>query len=154
MLEIPRRTLLLTALAAPAALGQVGIEEPPFLADLEGRPIQRIADPENMSAHESEHLIEIVLPAQVNADEPFSATFRLPNHPNSTLHHITWIRVFVDKQSLSYVTLTPRWLKPEVTFTMQLPKAKRIEAVVECNRHGLWGGLVPVQITYPTAPGS
>ncbi len=152
MLEIPRRTLLITALAAPAALAQPGIEEPPFLVDLEGRSIQRITDPQNMSAHESEHLVEVVLPAEVKADEPLSATFRLPNHPNSYLHHITWIRIFVDKQSLSYVTFAPRWLKPEVTFTMQLPQANRIEAVAECNRHGLWGALIHVQVKYPDAP--
>jgi superoxide reductase len=152
MHKIPRRTLLFSALAAPAALAHGALDEPPFLQDIEGRPIQRIADPANMSAHEREHLIEIVLPDEIKANEPFSATFRLPNHPFSNAHHIAWMRVFVDKQLLSYVTFAPRWMKPEATFTLQFTKANHIEAVAECNSHGIWGAIAPITIKYPEAP--
>ncbi len=123
-----------------------------LLADFDGTDIQRIADPANMSQHELEHLIEIALPAEIRSNEPFKAVFSLPNHPNSTAHHVTWMRIFVDNQLISFLTLAPVWVKPDLTLTLQLPKGSRIEALAECNKHGLWGNAAPVQITYPAPP--
>lgn len=119
------------------------------LPTLEDRPIQLAGEGEEISMHQREHLVEIALPERIEAARPFKATFRLPNHPNLREHHISWMRVFLDKQLVSYITFVPSWQKPEVTLTLQLPKGHVIQAVAECNRHELWGGAAGIKVEYP-----
>lgn len=119
------------------------------LPDLEDRPIKLAGEGEEISQHKREHLVEIALPETIEAARPFKATFRLPNHPNLREHHISWMRVFVDRQLISYITFVPSWQKPEVTLTLQLPKGHVIQALAECNRHELWGKAVGIKVEYP-----
>ena len=63
-----------------------------------------------------------------------------------------WLRVFVGRQMITCVTFAPVWQHPEVTFTLELTKGDRIEAVADCNRHGLWGAAVPITIIETEAP--
>ena len=91
-----------------------------------------------------------------NAGTPKSTTKLMPNHPNNKVHHITWLRVYIDNDLVTFVTFAPTWQKPEATFTFAFPKGGRIDAVVECTLHGLWGMSAPIRIIpsteMPSAP--
>ncbi len=145
MIEIPRRKVLLGTLAGPLILGQLGsIDKPAEIPDLDGRPIRRISDTKNMTAIEKQHYIQIDVPKEVKPGEPFKVSFSMPNHPMTIAHHISWMRLFVDVDLVSFVTLAPVWQRPDVTLTLTLATGKRIEVVAECNLHNLWGMSVPL----------
>ncbi len=138
MPDLPRRKLLLSAFAAPLIFPRLFERGPDELTDIEGRPIQRAKDPDNMTDVEREHLITIDAPDSAAPGEPFKVTFSLPDHPMTAFHHVTILRIFVDRSQVCWLTLAPIWQRPDVTLTLTLPKDSLIEAVAECNRHGLW----------------
>jgi len=147
MVDVPRRSILKGALFGPViwSIGPLGKEGLP-LDDIEGTPVQKIADPNNMTPLEEAHLIKIDCPAEVVATEPFNLTVSLPNHPMAKNHHIAWLRVYLDRDLVTFVTLAPVWQKPEVTFTFTFDKGHRIDVVADCNQHGLWGMPFPIVI--------
>lgn len=151
MAAIARRKLLLSALSGPFVLAQAGGPvEPRELAEFDGAPIQRIRDLQNMSVLEEEHLIKVDLPARIIVGEPFKATLSLPNHPRTGLHHVTWLRVFVERQMITFMTFAPVWQHPEVTLTLELTRGDRIEAVAACSRHAIWGMAAPITVAGDT----
>ena len=144
---IARRDVLLSAFSGPLILAQTGgPRRPTETAEFDGSAIQRISDQQNMSATEKEHLIQIDLPAEVKPCQPFQAAFSLPNHPSTGLHHIMWMRVFVERQMVCYVTLAPVLTHPAVTLTLELPRGGRIDALAACNRHATWGMSAPITV--------
>jgi len=153
MQDIARRDVLRGALLGPLvwSVGEIGTGVPE-LKDLEGRKIEKIADVENMSAIEKEHFIKIELPDNIRAGEPFEARFSMPDHPNGKVHHITWLRVFLDDDLVTFVTFAAVWQKPEATFTFVFAKGGRIDAVAECTMDGLWGMSAPIVITGSIEP--
>jgi len=158
MKGIPRRKVLLGAaplvlggLSAPARLpaGRLGGRPPDRpMDDLEGRAIRRIDETGELDTLQREHLIEIDAPNEVKAGEPFQATVRLPDHPSTTEHHVAWMRVFVDDDLITFLTFAPVWQRPEVTFTFALSGGSRLDAVIECNKHDLWGMARPISVSH------
>jgi desulfoferrodoxin (superoxide reductase-like protein) len=146
MSGVGRREVLRAAFLGPVIFGIGQVTKVPELIDLEGRPINKIADVNNMTPLEREHFIQIDLPSQVIAGRPFKVTFSMPNHPAETKHHISWLRVYVDNDQVNFVTFAPAWQLPEVTYTFTFTKGMRIDAVAECTRHELWGMSAPLVI--------
>lgn len=140
-----RRSMLLSALAGPVIFAQgQRMTVPRAFADFEGREIQRLDDSAELSPHELEHVLEIAIPEAVKVGGAFEARFSLPNHPKTGSHHMMWMRIFVDNQMVSYMTFAPKWVQPRAALTLELPAARRIEVIAECNLHGIWGKAVPV----------
>lgn len=140
-----RRSILLSALAGPVAFAQEQrTSAPPAFADFHGRAIQRPDESTELLPHEREHVIEIEMPEAIKVDAPFDLSFSMPNHPKNGPHHLMWMRIFVDNQMVSYMTFAPKWVQPRAALTLELPAARRIEIIAECNRHGIWGKAVPV----------
>ncbi len=143
----PRRDLLKGAVAGGIVIVQAAVAlAAPELNDLEGRPIQKIKDPSAMTDLEREHLITIGVPREIRANEPFAVSFALPNHPMQRYHHIFWARTYLDNQGVSFMTFAPMWQRPEATLTYTFWQGSRLDVVAECNRHGLWGASVPLNI--------
>ena len=144
---INRRRVLRGAVIGGVLLGQAGIARGlTDLKDLEGREIQRPADPANMTGLEKAHLVTIDAPQEITAGEPFAVSVALPNHPMLSAHHIVWMRVLLDNDTVCYTTLAPVWQRPSATFTFVLAKPMRLDVVAECNLHGLWGPPTPVEL--------
>ena len=97
-----------------------------------------------MTAVEKEHCIRIDVPDEIKPTEPFKISFSMPDHPMTIAHHISWMRLFVDTDMVSFVTLAPVWQRPDVTLTLTLATGKRIDVVAECNLHNLWGMSAPL----------
>jgi len=144
-----RRRVLLSALAGPVLFAPENrFKEPSVFPDFEGRAIQRVDESSELSPHEREHIIEIEIPETVKVGEPFQARISMPHHPKSGSHHIMWMRVFVDKQMVSYMTFAPEWVRPATALTLELPPAGRIEVLAECNLHAIWGKALPLDFDF------
>jgi len=147
MTGIPRRGVLKGALLGAAIGWPIKISgKIPDIREVDGIEVHRIADPDNMTAVEKEHFIQIDWPKQVAAGEPFKATFSLPNHPMAKNHYIYSMRVYIDAELATYVTFAPVWQKPEVTFTFALGEGQRVDCVVQCTVHGMWGTTAPFYV--------
>ena len=154
MSGVLRRDVLRGAFLGPVIWSVGQFTKVPDLIDLEGRPINRIADVNNMTALEREHFIKIDLQQGIIAGRPFKASFSLPNHPSERKHHITWLRVYLDRDQVNFVTFAPTWQLPEVTYTFTFSEGQRIDAVAECNQHELWGMSAPLVINPSDSIGS
>ena len=146
-MSIARRDILKGVVLGGLVLPQIGFgQELAERKDLEGRPIQRIKDPNAMTDLEKEHQILIEVPPEVRAGEPFKVSFTMPNHPMERNHHVFWARTFLDNDGVSYMTFAPIWQRPETTLAYTFGSGSRLEVVAECNLHGLWGASVPLNV--------
>ena len=148
---IGRRSVLKKAVLGGVILpGFLAQRDPREIREIGGRPIRR-TEANAETASDRQHTLVITLPAEVREGEPFKLTISMPEHPIVAEHHITWMRLFLDEDAVSFVTIAPFWQKPEVTFTLTLSKGSLITAVAECNMDGLWGTSVPLVINHPEA---
>ena len=148
--KIPRRRVLFGALSTPILLGGWNaLAAPEELSDLEGRPIQRVANVDDMTSLERHHLITLDMPDEIRYKEPFKVTVNMAEHPMVPEHYIVWMRLFVDRDAISYVTLAPTWQRPEITFTLTLDRGAGLDLIAECNQHGLYGASREFKMLYP-----
>lgn len=109
---------------------------------------------------QEKHAPVIECPESVKAGEWFKVTVGLGKaapHPNTTEHHIRWIKVFFspdgDKftydlgvfefnahgESVKGANEGPVHTHHEVTFSFKAAKSGTIHALALCNIHGVWG---------------
>jgi desulfoferrodoxin (superoxide reductase-like protein) len=147
MIEIPRRKVLVGAVVGGLAWAQVRFSgKVREMNDVEGRPIQRVKDPNAMTDLEKEHLVVVTVPPEIIAGEPFKITMAMPNHPMLNSHHVFWMRTYIDTDTVSYMTFAPVWQRPEATITCTFYSGTRLDVVAECNLHGLWGAYAALNI--------
>jgi superoxide reductase len=105
------------------------------------------------------HVPVIECPDQVKADEVFEVKVGLGKeiaHPNTTEHHIRWIRLYFhpdgDKftydvgsfefnahgESVAGPNQGPAYTHHQVSASLKINKAGTLHAVAFCNIHGLW----------------
>ena len=148
MADVRRRDILRGAIIGPIILsaGKFG-QRMPDLDDLDGRTVRKVIDPNNMTALEREHFIKADFPSEVKPWQPFKMTVSVPGHPMAKRHYILSMRVFLDTSLVTFTTLAPTWQLPEVTFTFTFDEGERIDVIVDCTQHGLWGTAMPILIT-------
>lgn len=105
------------------------------------------------------HVPVIECPDQVKADEVFEVQVGLGKeiaHPNTTEHHIRWIRLYFhpegDKftydvgsfefnshgESVAGPNQGPAYTHHQVRVSLKINKSGTLHAVAFCNIHGLW----------------
>lgn len=105
------------------------------------------------------HVPVIECPDHVKADEMFEVKVSLGKeiaHPNTTEHHIRWIKIFFhpDGEKFTYDVATfefnahgeavaganqgPVWTHHAGVTWMKINKPGTIHALAYCNIHGLW----------------
>ena len=105
------------------------------------------------------HVPVIECPDQVKTDEVFEVQVGLGKeiaHPNTTEHHIRWIRLYFhpegDKftydvgsfefnahgESVAGPNQGPAYTHHQVSASLKINKAGTLHAVAFCNIHGLW----------------
>ena len=113
------------------------------------------------------HVPSIDCPDTVKADEPFEVNVAIGKeigHPNTTEHHIRWIRVFFkpddDKfvyevgnyafnahgESVEGANKGPVYTEPKVATQMKINKKGTILATSYCNIHGLWENAATIKV--------
>ena len=104
--------------------------------------LKRLENRENPSALEQKHVPGIEAPAKVPADKWFDVKVRVgykKEHPSTTGHWIRLIKLLVDGKEVSRHTFETGGVSPSATtFTIELAKTSKIEAVADCNLHGVW----------------
>ena len=114
------------------------------------------------------HVPAIDCPDTVKADEAFDVTVSIGKeigHPNTTEHHIRWIRVYFkpadDKfayevgsyefnahgESAQGANQGPVYTEPRVTARMKANKSGTLLASIYCNIHGLWENTAEIKIS-------
>jgi desulfoferrodoxin-like iron-binding protein len=150
MNEIPRRHVLKGAVFGGLVWAQVRYSgKLKEMNDVEGRPIQRVKDPNAMTDLEKEHMVIVTVPSEIVAGEPFKISMAMPNHPMLPNHHVFWMRTYLDNEAVSFMTFAPTWQRPEATITCTFLAGDRLDVVAECNLHGLWGAYTKLNIKAP-----
>ncbi len=112
------------------------------------------------------HVPVIKCPNSVRVDEPFDVQVAIGeeiSHPNTTEHHIRWIRLFFkpEGEKFSYDVGCfefnahgehvegpdegPVYTDHKVTATMKTRKSGILHAASYCNIHGLWENSTEIQ---------
>lgn len=112
------------------------------------------------------HVPVIEAPAQVEAGVSFSVSLAVGkeiSHPNTTEHHIRWIRLYfkpengkvfevascsfdVHGESTEGPNKGPAHAEPFVTVRVKLAQPGTLLAAAYCNIHGLWESSCPITI--------
>jgi superoxide reductase len=113
------------------------------------------------------HVPVIECPDAVDADETFDVKVSLGKeieHPNTTDHHIRWIRVYFKPEGGKFAYEVgnfeftahgestdgpdkgPVYTHHRITCTMKANKPGQIVAAAYCNIHGLWENAKEVKI--------
>ena len=112
------------------------------------------------------HVPVIEAPEQVKAGEAFSVTLSVGKeiaHPNTTEHHIRWIRLYfkpengkvfevascgfeVHGESTEGPNKGPVFADPVATVRMKLNQSGTLLAASYCNIHGLWESSCPITV--------
>ncbi len=113
------------------------------------------------------HVPVIEAPAEVKADEMFQVKVTIGKevaHPNTTEHHIKWIRVYFKPEDDKFVyevancefsahgaavagpNTGPVYTHHGATISMKINKPGVILATSFCNIHGLWENSQTVKI--------
>jgi superoxide reductase len=109
------------------------------------------------------HVPVIDCPEKINAGEKMNLTITVGKeiaHPNTTEHHIRWIRIYFVPQGNAFAydvgnfefnahgenTEGPIYTDHEVTFSFKTQKSGSINAISYCNIHGLWESYKKIQV--------
>ncbi|MFP4316019.1 MAG: class II SORL domain-containing protein [Desulfovibrionales bacterium] len=114
------------------------------------------------------HVPVIECPESVQADEMFNVKVTLGKevaHPNTTEHHIKWIKVYFMPEGAKFVheigtfefsahgadvdgpNTGPVYTHHGVTCSMKTTKPGTLIATAYCNIHGLWENSQPLNLT-------
>lgn len=114
------------------------------------------------------HVPAIDSPESVKADEPFEISVSIGKeigHPNTTEHHIRWIRVYFkpDDDKFAYeagcydfaahgecaegANKGPVYTEPKVTTRLKINKSGTLLAAIYCNIHGLWENTAQIKVS-------
>lgn len=113
------------------------------------------------------HVPVIECPETVKADEPFEIKLSIGKeigHPNTTEHHIRWIRLYFKPEdekfayevgshdftahgeSTAGADQGPVYTEPSATLSMKIRKPGILFAASYCNIHGLWENTKEVAV--------
>jgi superoxide reductase len=113
------------------------------------------------------HVPVIECPDQVQKDEAFDVKVSLGKeiaHPNTTEHHIRWIKLFyypegekfafdvgafefnAHGESTEGANQGPVYTNHQVTASMKISKPGVLHALAYCNIHGLWESSKEVKV--------
>jgi superoxide reductase len=129
----------------------------------------------NLSEHiqradwkKEKHVPVIECPDTVKADEVFQVTVSLGKeiaHPNTTEHHIRWIRLYYHDQGgkfaheVAYLEFCahgesaespnqgPVYTHHEAVANVKIAKSGVLHAMAYCNIHGLWESSKPITVS-------
>jgi superoxide reductase len=106
-------------------------------------------------------------PQSVKAGEPFEVTVSVGKeipHPNTTEHHIRWIRLYFKPQGGKFAcdmgsfefnahgeaaggpNTGPAYTEPFAVARVKISEPGELVAVSYCNIHGLWESSVSVEL--------
>lgn len=113
------------------------------------------------------HVPVINAPAEVMADEVFTVTVEIGTgepHPNTTEHHIRWIKLFFQpEQGFTYELADfqftahgesvkganegPAYTESKASVDVKLNTSGTLMALSYCNIHGLWENAVEIKVS-------
>jgi len=113
------------------------------------------------------HVPVIEAPEAVKAGEPFEVKVSVGKeipHPNTTEHHIRWIRLFFHPEGEKFTyelgsyefaahgeaasgpNQGPAYAEPAATAIIKLSKPGTLYALAFCNIHGLWQSAREIKV--------
>lgn len=112
------------------------------------------------------HVPIINAPAEVKAGDAFQATVVIGSddpHPNTTEHHIRWIKLLFQPQdgftyeladfqftahgeSVKGANQGPAYTEPKASVDLKLNTSGTLMALSYCNIHGLWENAVEINV--------
>ncbi len=113
------------------------------------------------------HVPVIECPGEVNSEEVFDVKVSIGkeiSHPNTTEHHIRWIRLFFkpDDEKFTYevgnyefdahgestegANAGPVYTHHSITSSLKLKKPGTLYATSLCNIHGLWENTKAIKV--------
>ena len=114
------------------------------------------------------HVPAIECPDSVKSDEPFDIAVSIGKeigHPNTTEHHIRWIRVYFKPEGDKFAyevgsyeftahgecaegaNKGPVYTEPSVKARLKVNKPGTLLASIYCNIHGLWENEAQIKIS-------
>ncbi len=106
------------------------------------KELLRLKNIENPSVLEQKHVPGIEAPNKVSPNDWFDVKVKvgfLKEHPSTPEHWITMIKLLVDGEAVAKNKFKVGGVSPSSTrFRVRLEKTSTIEAVENCNLHGMW----------------
>lgn len=119
------------------ATGRSGV----FAQEKKGE-LLRLKNWKNPTPLEQKHVPGIQAPAKVTANKWFDVKVDvgfMQEHPSTHEHWITMIKLLVDGKEVARTDYRTGGVFPSsASFTIELEKTAKIEAVENCNLHGTW----------------
>jgi superoxide reductase len=104
------------------------------------KTINRIADPNNMTATEKKHAPFISISSYIRPKQVFFVTIEVGSTPHvmTPNHWIRWIETYLGTHLVSRTELSPLSPQPSVTIPLCIEGPEVLKAMAQCNLHGIW----------------
>ncbi len=140
-----RRKFVKGAVATAAAALVMGKVEKTFAKkNEETKKINRLTNKKNPSMLEKKHVPLIKAPSKVKKGEWFDVEVKvgfMVEHPSTPEHFINEIKLILDgHETIELDNERGGNTSPNGYFRIRLNKTCRLEAISECNIHGVWMG--------------
>ncbi len=110
------------------------------------RTINRVADPDNLTAAEKKHAPTIGIPAYIKVNQVFFLTVEVGRtlHVMTPNHWIMWIEVYLGNSLISRTEFSPLCPIPSVTVPLSVGGPAVLKVMEQCNLHGIWESKVNI----------
>lgn len=153
MAVMDRRGFIRAAGIALAAGSLAASDSPARMFDSDVDPklfekINRVEDPENMTGLELHHVPIPTVQGKVTGGKPFMVEVAVGSelHAVSPSHRITDITLLAGNEPVGTVSFSSTMAQPKAAFLVSLDKPVTLVAQARCNLHGLWEGILDVNI--------
>lgn len=104
------------------------------------KTINRVADPNNLTAVEKKHAPTIGIPGYIKANQVFFLTVEVGRtlHVMTPNHWIMWIEVYLGNSLISRTEFSPLSPQPSVTVPLSVGEPAVLKVMERCNLHGIW----------------
>ncbi|MBE0535396.1 MAG: hypothetical protein IH624_06970 [Phycisphaerae bacterium] len=113
--------------------------------------VNTVADMENMTSLEKEHVVVISAPEHIRANEPFDVTIEVGEHMSHRIeptHYLDFIDLYADDTYIARLGLTPLATSPIMRVRVSLTHIHdTLRAFAHCNIHGTWEGRMQIHIS-------
>ncbi|MFQ5861850.1 MAG: class II SORL domain-containing protein [Candidatus Brocadiales bacterium] len=102
--------------------------------------INRVCDPNNMTATEKKHAPVVSVPSYFKADQTIYLTAQVGEtiHVMNPNHWIQWIEVYASDVLISRTEFSPNSPAAIVTVPLFIQKETMVKVLERCNLHGIW----------------
>ncbi|MFN3466965.1 MAG: class II SORL domain-containing protein [Candidatus Brocadiales bacterium] len=110
------------------------------------KTINRVSDPDNLTATEKKHAPVIGAPGYVKANQVFFLTIEVGRTPHvmTPNHWIMWIEVYLGNSLVSRTEFSPLSPQPSVAVPLSVGGPTVLKVMEQCNLHGIWESRVNI----------